>query len=237
MFSSKRNQLPESLNYTPVRPVRRRTPFWAGDITSTYVFKLLKRMEAASEHAESLRRHDLKHRLWTLPFRRELRLLFAGYDTRVNVGEVDIVRSYLLTCPPAMIPICVWLIGHFRSGMPIHELASLRHSLSPSVRRHLAKTLRRLEAWSLLRVMAGENPNDDRIQWFATAPTTHRPFLERLEIFAASLDDSHAGEVATPSRMPYWEHHHRWTYTPPKSVATIRHFLRRIRHLVRWGVT
>ena len=108
----------------------------------------------------------------------------------------------MLTCPPSMIPICVWMIGRFRRGMPIHELASLRHSLSPSVRRHLAKTLRRLEAWSLLRVMAAENPNDDRIQWFATAPTTHRPFSERLEMFTASLDDSHAGEVATPSRMP-----------------------------------
>ena len=81
-----------------MRPVRRRTPFWAGDITSTYVFKLLKRMEAASEHAESLRRHDLKHRLWTLPFRKELRLLFAVMIVRYNVGEVDIVRS---TCSPA----------------------------------------------------------------------------------------------------------------------------------------
>jgi len=148
---------------------------------------------------------------------------------------VDIVRAYMLDCPPAMLPICVWMIGRFRRGIPIHELASLRHSLSPSVRRHLAKTLRRLEAWSLLRVVAAENPNDDRIQWFATGRATHRPFSERLETFTAKLDDSHAGEVHTPSQMKFWASDRRWQRSPPKSVEYIRRILRHIQQLVHWN--
>jgi hypothetical protein len=235
MFSSKRKSPIETLNYSPIRPIRLRTPFWAGDITKTYLFKFLKRMEATSLQAAALQKHDLKHRPWPLAFRRELREIFARYDSRANVGEMEIVRLYLLTCPPSMIPICVWMIGRFGGPMPLRELKSLRHSLSPQLRRHLAKALRRLSAWPLLREMAIENPNDDRIQWFATAPSTHRPFAERLNNFKSIIDHSHADEVRTPSQMPFWARDHRWYRTPPKSLEMMRRILRRIQQLVHRG--
>jgi hypothetical protein len=104
------------------------------------------------------------------------------------------------------------------------------------VRKHVAKALRRVEAWSRLDEMANAYPDDAAIQWFAKAPLTHRPFRERLSRYVQSVDDSHAGEVSTPSRMPYWARESSWDYTPPKSIRFIRRMLRRIRHWVRWGV-
>jgi hypothetical protein len=85
--------------------------------------------------------------------------------------------------------------------------------------------------------MATLYPQDATIQYFANSPVTHRPFAERLSNYVASVDDSHAGEVATPSRMPFWALENSWDYTPPKSVQLIRRMLRRIRHWVRWGVS
>jgi hypothetical protein len=80
------------------------------------------------------------------------------------------------------------------------------------------------------------DPDDARLQWLATASTVRRPFPDRLRNFKSMVDDSHAGEVATPSRMPYWAREVAWEYSPPKSVHVIRRMLRRIRHWVRWGV-
>jgi hypothetical protein len=101
----------------------------------------------------------------------------------------------------------------------------------------VAKALWRLEAWLLLEEMATLYPEDAKVRWFAESRVTHRPFRERLSNFVKSVDDSHADEVATPSRMPYWAREKSWEYTPPKSRDLIRRMLRRIRHWVRWGVT
>ena len=67
-------------------------------------------------------------------------------------------------------------IGFGCTGWP-----AIAYDPSPQIRKHVAKALRRLEAWSLLDEMAAAYPDDDKIQWFANAPTTHRPFAERLE--------------------------------------------------------
>lgn len=85
--------------------------------------------------------------------------------------------------------------------------------------------------------MASLYPEDEHIQWYAKAPTTQRSFAERLDTYKSKVDDSHAGEVVTPSQMPFWAQATFWSYTPPKSVLTIRRMLRRIRHWVRWGVS
>jgi hypothetical protein len=101
----------------------------------------------------------------------------------------------------------------------------------------VAKALRRAEAWALLDDMAEAYPLDPKIQWFATASIAHRPFHERLQNFARNVDESHAGEVFTPSRMPFWALDRSWERTPPKSREFIRRMLWRIRHWVRWGVS
>jgi hypothetical protein len=180
---------------------------------------------------------DVGGRTWLLPFRDDLRRSLAGFDSRFDKAEIDVVRCYLLTCPRSMIAICVWLVGEFSDRAHLYELKTFRHDPSPQIRRHVAKALRRLEAWSYLRDMADAYRDDARIQWYATAPTTHAPFAERLKNYTRCVDDSHAGEVATPSRMPFWTGVSSWERTPPKSVAYIRRMLRRIRFWVRWGAS
>jgi hypothetical protein len=95
----------------------------------------------------------------------------------------------------------------------------------------VAKALRRLEAWSLLDEMAAADPDNARIQYYAKAPITHRPFRERLSRFSSRLDHSLVAEAAGPSRMPYWSLYTPWQGKPSKSVEFIREILWRIR---RW---
>jgi hypothetical protein len=133
-----------------------------------------------------------------------------------------------------MIPVCVWIISRLNVVPNLVELMSLRRSLSPQRRRHLAKALRRLHAWAALRQLAAENPNDDRIQRIATAPPSPRTFAERLKNFTSAVDKSHAVEVHTPSQMDFWSADHRWQRSPPKSIEFIRRILRHIHQLVHW---
>ena len=236
MLFRKRRALPEPRNYTPSAALPTLW-HWNRDIRKSSTFKLLRRLEAASVRMQEKAAGDISNRSWLLPYRRELRRLLAGFDSRYDKAEIDVVRCYLLTCPRTMIAICVWLVGEFSDRSRLYELKTCRHDPSPQIRRHVAKALRRLEAWSYLRDMAAAYPGDARIQWFATAPTTHAPFAERLRNYKRSVDDSHAGEVATPSRMPFWVGVRYWERTPPKSATYIRRMLRRIRFWVRSGTS
>jgi hypothetical protein len=136
-----------------------------------------------------------------------------------------------------MVPIAIWLWGKCADRFRLYGLSGFCYYRSPMVRKHVAKALRRLEAWSLLDDMAAAFPDDEKIRWFASAPISHGPFAERLANFKRNVDDSHAGEVVTPSRMPFWAAERAWDLTPPKGVHLIRRMLRRIRHWVRWGVS
>jgi hypothetical protein len=202
----------------------------------TPAFKLLKTIEAACDEASRSNVHTNSLQSWLLAHREELHDVYAGFNPHCNGGEVAVVRWYMASCPLEMLPICIWLLGKCADRFRLYGLQEYRHHQSPRVRREVAKALRRVEAWAFLSDMAATYPDDARIQWFATAPNTHRPFGQRLARFKKSVDDSHAGEVVTPSRMPYWSIEKSWDYTPPKSVELIRRMLRRIRHWVRWGV-
>jgi hypothetical protein len=238
MLFGKRRALPEPRNYTPSNAVWRRWRWRriSRNIRKSRTFKLLQRIESTRDQMRDEADSDLGKRTWLLPFRDELRRLMAGFDCRFD-GELETVRFYLLTCPRTMIAICVWLLGECSDRTHLYALETFRHDPSPQIRRHVAKALRRLEAWSYLREMAAADRRDARIQWFAKAPTTHAPFAERLRNYKRCVDDSHAGEVTTPSRMPFWTGVSSWERTPPKSVAYIRRMLRRIRFWVRWGVS
>ena len=236
MFFRIRHALPEPRNYTPTTAVEKRW-HWSRDIRKSPAYKLLQRIESASNRFQGKAEGDHGNHSWLLPFRNELRELLMGFDARCNNDDVDAVRCYLLTCPRAMIAICVWLVGEYSDRKHLYELKTFRHDPSPQIRRHVAKALRQLEAWSFLREMAVANRDDARIQWFAGAPTPHAPFAKRLENFKRCVDDSHAGEVATPSRMSFWTNVSSWERTPPKSVAYIRRMLRRIRFWVRAGAS
>jgi hypothetical protein len=191
------------------------------------VYDLLKQIETErAEQANSL--SAAANITWLLKYRAEFRWVR-------DFGLLEPIKLYLIDCPPDMIPVGVWLWGKCADRFRLYGLSTFCDHSSPQVRRHVAKALRRLEAWALLAEMGATYPNDAKIQWYAWAPTMHRPFTERLKNYTTNVDDSHAGEVATPSRMPYWALEHSWEGTPPKSVAFIRRMLHRIRHWVRWG--
>jgi hypothetical protein len=214
----------------PVNRLRERTWHQRGWFyRSTPEFKLLKRIEVERDAVASGKVTSI---CWLLPYRAEIRKLVAG-----SYPSADVVDYYMASCPSEMIPICIWLIGKCAVRFRLYGIPFFCRDSSPQIRKHAAKALRRLEAWSLLDEMAALYPVDDRIQWFATAPVSHGTFTKRLSNYLRSVDDAHADEVATPSRMPYWAMEGSWEYTPPKSRDLIRRMLRRIRHWVRWGAT
>jgi hypothetical protein len=192
----------------------------------TALLNLLRRIDA--ERSRS--RMEDTNSNWLLKYRTEIR-------NAISSGSIDTIRLYLCRCPSEMVPVCVWLWGKCVDRFRLYGLSRFCHSSSQQVRRHVAKTLRRVEAWALLDEMAVAYPDDTRIRWYATAPTTHRPFTKRLKKFTANVDDSHADEVHTPSQMPYWTSEETWERTPPKSLDLIRRILRRIQHWVHWGVS
>lgn len=167
---------------------------------------------------------------WLLPFRKDFRRV-------IQRGDLYAIRLYFVACPREMEPICVWLFGKCTNRYQLYELTHRIHDPSAQMRRHIARALRRLEAWELLREMAQASPADATIQWIANKASGRRAFVERLKDFTLNVDNSHANEVATPSRMPFWALERNWEQTPPKSLDLIRRVLRRIRHWVRWGVS
>jgi hypothetical protein len=202
---------------------RRRTRFLGG-----HTFGLLKRIESQRAAAISSATLRAAPHSWLLPYRGDLR-------RAIQHSRLEPIKLYLTRCPPDMVPVAIWLWGKCADRFRLYGLSGFCYYKSPTVRKHVAKALRRLEAWSLLDEMAAAFPDDQKIHWFASAPISHGPFEERLENFKRNVDDSHAGEAATPSRMPFWAAERVWDYTPPKSVALIRRMLQRIRHWVRWG--
>lgn len=223
-------------SYSPTAAQRRRWRWWRRRHYSADIYKLLKRIESAPERTSANADRGDVPITWLLPYRADLRRVYAGYHPRYNEAEVDIIRCYMANCPADMIPLCIWLLGKCADRFRLYGIAGRCDDPSPKVRKQVAKALRRTEAWSVLEKMARAYPNDEKVQWFAKAELRHRPFPERLSSFVRSVDDSHAGEVTTPSRMPFWARENSWDYTPPKSVELIRRMLRRIRHWVRWGV-
>jgi hypothetical protein len=165
---------------------------------------------------------------WLIPFRTEFRRLANDENMRevALLAEGDATMRHVL----------VWLLSRSGYRFRVGAIAKFCNDPSPQVRKHVAKALRRLEAWWLLDEMVALYPDDSHVRWFAQAPVTHRPFAERLKSFARNVDESHADEVFTPSRMPFWALNRSWERTPPKSREFIRRILWRIRHWVRWGV-
>jgi hypothetical protein len=199
-------------------------------ILGRHTFRLLKRIE--SEQAAAISSATLRGapHSWLLPYRDDLR-------RAIQFSRLEPIKLYLTRCPIEMVPVAIWLWGKCADRFRLYGLSAFCYFPSSIVRKHVAKALRRLEAWSLLDDMAAAFPGDERIRWFANASISHGPFAERLANFKCNVDDSHAREVVTPSRMPFWAAERAWDLTPPKSVHLIRRMLRRIRHWVRWGVS
>jgi hypothetical protein len=209
---------------------------WAKFYRATPGYKLLEQIEAARPQVASKATERGVEIFWLLPFRRRFRRTFARLRSIGQEVDVEAIRYYMAFCSTDMIPICIWLIGKCGVRFHAYDISQFCSEQPSQIRKHVAKALRRLEARWLLEEMAGRYRFDEAIQRFADSPVIHQPFPERLSRYVQSVDDSHADEVVTPSRMPFWSLEKSWDYTPPKSVLAIRRMLRRIRHWVRWGV-
>jgi hypothetical protein len=206
---------------------------WVAGKGHSHYWTARRFLDALSQYRASLpgaRSGEPLSPTWLLPFRNDFRQLIADKTAAA-------IQWHLFTGDPELRTFFLWLMSRQADRFHLLGLDDYADDPSPQVRRHIAKSLRRLEAWAQLRELALENPDDAKIQWFATVPTTRRPFAERLKDFTSIVDDSHAGEVFTPSRMPFWSLERVWERTPPKSIELMRRMLRRIRHWVRWGVS
>jgi hypothetical protein len=228
---------PVPRNFTVNKRRQRFWRRWGKHYRKTRAFQLLREIEMQCGRMAAGTTSQSHNIFCLLPFRAKLRRIVAGYKSTGNQGEAHVIHYYMSYCRREMIPVCIWLIGKCRNRFRLYGIPEFRDDPSPQVRKHVAKALFRLEAWSLLDEMARTYPDEVAIQHFATAAVARRPFGERLSHFVETVDDSHAGEVATPSRMPFWALERSWDYTPPKSALLIRRMLRRIRHWVRWGAS
>jgi hypothetical protein len=202
-------------------------PWWKKNFTyrpQHWVVRTLKELGA------ELRRWQTQHprgRLpstWLLPHRPRFRALIAA-------DAAPALRYYLRSCPDEIKPLAIWLLGRSASPFQLYSLPEFALHDSPAVRRHAARALRRLEAWSQLAEAARRFPQDKRLQWYAHASIVKRPYDERLRNFAQYVDSSNAAAAVGPSRMPLWFADLDWLLRPPKSVEYIRRILRRIH---RW---
>jgi hypothetical protein len=215
--------------FTPTNFDRRRWRRIVGWSRSDRTLKLLKQIEAERTREVESADPSVANRTWLLRYRADL-------HWAIWYSRLEPIKLYLADCPPEMVPLAVWLWGKCADRFRLYGFSAFCNDPSAQVRKHVAKALRRLEAWTLLAEMAAANPDDARIQWFANTPTTHRSFPERLKNFARNVDNSHAGEVVTPSPMPFWRRERDWEGRSPKSAWYIRLMLWRIRRWVRGDV-
>jgi hypothetical protein len=218
-------------NFDPTKQQRAHWRRWGRTLRRSSLFKLLMQIEVAQERPIASREPS-----WLMRFRDQIREIPRGAAPRGFVGHIEVVQYYLATCPREMIPICMWLLGRCTDRFRLYELKTFCHDPSPQVRKHVAKALRRLEAWPLLKEMVAADPGNLTIRAIATAPAVpvdRRPYDDRLSCFLEKIDRSHAATAAGPSRMPYWSRYTPWQGRPPKSLALIREILWRIRRWVR----
>jgi hypothetical protein len=174
---------------------------------------------------------------WLLPFRDDFRHLID----QGNGDTIAAIQLFLRHSDSELRHVGIWLLSRFATEKHLLRIDSYCFDRSATVRKHVARALRRLKAWNLLVEMPEAYANDAWRQCFAPElgpeASARRSFSERLRDFKRNVGDSHSGEVFTPSRMPYWSLYDPWEGKPPKTMWYIRRMLRRIRHLVRWGVS
>jgi hypothetical protein len=162
---------------------------------------------------------------WMLPFRDDFRKIIAG----ANVATVEISLTHGdAELRPLLISLLSGMVDRFRT----RRIAAYMNDPSPAVRKRVAKALRRMEAWSLLKEMSHKYPDDRSVQWFAQPRTSQFSFAQRLERFSRCVDRSNSHQAALASRMPLWFSYEPGDGKPAKTAAYIRRLLLRIRRLV-----
>jgi len=165
---------------------------------------------------------------WLLPFRSVFRdILMRDVWSRFDL-------EYLLRSgDPRLRAIIIMLLGKCASRRNLRGVERHGQSPNPSVRKQVAKALRRLEAEGELQRMASAWPADEWVQRFARQRSVVE-FSERLSRFVShNVDASQSAGGDGDSPMAYWARDRRWYLSPPKGAWYIRRILQRIHRWVR----
>ena len=161
-----------------------------------------------------------------LPLREAFRKIFA-VDPGPGIAEG------LQDANPLVRSTIIWILSRSQRHCVLPLVEDLADDPSPLVRKHVARALRRLEAWTALKWMSSRHPDDRAVQWFAKRPPIRVSFQERLAHYASRVDNSRAPLAAGPSRMKVWRCQQHWSGQPPKSPDWIRTILLRIQRCIR----
>ena len=131
------------------------------------------------------------------------------------------IQLYLAACSEEMRPFGVWLLGKCVNRFMLLSVPDFRWDFSEKVRKQVARTLWRLEAWHLLDEMAAEFPNDEKVQWYAAVRSRRpaQPMGDRLRRFSEHVDHSHAADLVGPSRMSFWSRFDPWMLAAKKAFC------------------
>jgi hypothetical protein len=146
--------------------------------------------------------------------------------------------SALVVClasgPREMRQLAIWLLGRMGNRRTVAAIAQLGRDPDPSVRKEVAKALRRLDGWRYLRAMAETDPHP-RVRRYANEEPP-KLFPDRLRRYLA--DDVRRTGAKSDSQAPLPQSTVA-TVTldgrPPKSSWFIARVLRRIHCLVLKG--
>jgi hypothetical protein len=158
---------------------------------------------------------------------------FLPYRTAVRELLKSPPRALLVyvakeTTDPAVRQIAVWLRGRCHGRLGMAAIARLWFDPDVSLRKEVARALKRMEAWGYLREIETSDPNP-RVRRLASPPI-RRAFANRLADFVASL---HRRDVGHPSPLFLSDECDPGGGRPAKPGWIIRRFLEHIRWLVR----
>jgi hypothetical protein len=160
-----------------------------------------------------------------MPLRAEIRALTAKNCSAVLTHLIEVADDRRLRI------IAIWLRGRCRGHIGTHVIAGFAHYPDERTRVAVAKALRQLNDWNVLRDMSTDDESA-RVRRLAS-PRNKRAFRTRLVEYSENV-------APTPIGRP-----HRFLYLSPsfviqqskriRSVQLIREVLERIRYLVHGG--
>jgi hypothetical protein len=179
--------------------------------------------------------HDARAWVMEIAERRVPLIKFRAQFRRVIQAQpIGGLVSCLIEAHPGVRKLAVWLLGHCDVGRSATALSELRSAKDASLRRQVAKALRRMGKWVELQSMAIYDP-DDRVRRIAGSQARfhQRSHGDRLRNYV-----THGGrELIQPgtyvSRMALFISPSVGAGKPAKTRQWIRRLLEHIQELVR----
>ena len=145
---------------------------------------------------------------------------------------IPIIVQRLRYGGPLYRAVSIWILSKNASRFNLLGINDYCDDPSPMVRKHVAKALRRLEAWDLLKNMARRHLGDDDVLRFVKPTPNKKSYFDRLTSYTDNINRVHATTATSTSRMPLWFRDDYWAGSRSKNIEYMRTILRRIKALV-----